>query len=34
MIILFVCLHYHNRRYGNLYYDKTYRYEFFIEDYL
>ena len=26
---LFVLLHYRNRRYGNEYYDKTYRYEIF-----
>ena len=29
MIILFVFLHYRNRRYGNEYYDKTFRYEIF-----
>ena len=29
MIILFVLLHYRNRRYGNMYYDKTCRYEIF-----
>lgn len=29
MIILFVPLHHRNRRYGNTYYDKAYRYEIF-----
>ena len=29
MIILFVLPHYRNRWYGNVYYDKTFRYEFF-----
>lgn len=29
MTKLFVLLHYRNRRYGNEYYDKTYRYEIF-----
>ena len=33
MIILFVLLHYRNRRYGNERYDKTYRYET-VEKYL
>ena len=29
MMILFVYLYYRNRRYGNEYYDKVYRYEIF-----
>ena len=29
LIILFVPLHYRNRRYGNEYYDNNYRYEIF-----
>lgn len=29
MMILFVYLYYRNRRYGNEYYDKTYRHEIF-----